>query len=291
MKNVESCPLCGVEDSTEVSAYSELIRLPEGYSVKKCDNCELLRLSPAPNQGESNEHYRQSEYYSADEYNKRAAQKTPFFMERLNFIDNYISRDKILDLGCAGGDFLVVAKAIGWDVCGVEPTQKLAKSAKDKVGKKIFSSLEEAIEQNVKVNCVHSNHSFEHVQNPYQVAMAVSNVLIDGGLFCMEVPHQFGSWQDNLKLVTYKMLGKNIADKLFSEPVDTLHHTFFYTPKTLTNILSKAGFSVEFISTVNTANYQLPFPSLMRKVSYYILDHLFSLFKKGPVIVCVARKS
>lgn len=291
MKDVENCPVCGAKDSSVMNTYSEILRLPAQYLVKKCDHCELLRLSPLPNQNQSNEHYNQSQYYSADEYNKRAERKIPVFMARLRFIDNYIGRDKILDLGCAGGDFLSVAKKIGWDVFGVEPTEKLAKSAEDKVGKKIFSSLEEAIRLNVKVNCVHSNHSFEHVGNPYQVANAVSNVLVDGGVFCIEVPHQFGNWQDRIKSVAYKVLGKDIANKVFSVPVDSLHHTFFFTPKTLVNILNRTGFSVEFISTINPANYQLPFPSLIRKVSYYLLDHLFSLFRKGPVIVCIARKS
>ena len=86
MRKDESCTVCGCIESTEINVYSEILRLPPKYSIRKCDSCSLIRLSPIPNQDESNEHYKSSEYYSADEYRTRAETKIPVFMARLNFI-------------------------------------------------------------------------------------------------------------------------------------------------------------------------------------------------------------
>ena len=75
-----------------------------------------------------------------------------------------------------------------------------------------------------------------------------------------------------------------------ANPADPLHHTYFYSPKTLKNILVSAGFTVEYMSTINKSNYKIH-KSFIKKITYFFLDYLFSFFNKGPVIVCVARKN
>jgi len=289
MSITEKCTVCSSEESSVKSLYSKLLRLPEIYSIKECGDCNLIRLSPTPDQDESSKHYDDSEYYSPDIYKKRAKIRTPFFLKRLAFISKYTNGKKILDFGCGGGDFLSIAKDLGYDCFGVEPTIKLAQSAKEKIGERIFGSLSKTIESGIKFNCVHSNHSFEHVLNPYAVSTNVSKVLVDDGIFILEVPHQFTSWQDQIKLILYKVLGRKISNKILTKPVDSLHHNYFYTPKTLKNILVSTGFMVVYISTINKAHYKNHKP-FIKKITYFLIDHFFSFFDKGPVIVCVAKK-
>ncbi len=287
------CPVCEEMNYNFLPTHSRSIHLPSPFSIIKCNECGLVRLYPRPTSKDYEKHYSESNYYSQKEYSGRAKAKNSVFEDRLTNIECYIAKKnnkKILDFGCAGGDFLVVAKKRGWGTVGIEPTLALAEKAKLQVGNKIFKSLRIANKNIGLVDCVHSNHSFEHVQDPLKVANYFSSLLRPEGILSIEVPYQFGSWISFVKLTLYKLCDLKILLRVSKKPVDMLHHTYFYTPKTLCLILEKAGFEIEFISTINKSYYKSKLLSPVKRYLYKYGDRIASYFNRGQVIVCFARK-
>ncbi|OQW92727.1 MAG: hypothetical protein BWK78_00775 [Thiotrichaceae bacterium IS1] len=290
-----NCPVCGGTIYQKLEIHTLKLQLPSPYTVVYCTNCNIIRLDPQPTQLEYVEHYSDSMYYSSQQYEQRANMKIPIFHARMNLIESFSEKAEgtrnILDLGCAGGHFLKVAKDRGWTPIGIEISPVLASYATRYVGCQIFSSMND-VANNLKItmDVIHSNHSLEHISNPYEIVKEAFFLLKPGGILVVEVPYEFGSWRDIIKLSLIRILGHLVASKFFSPPVDSLHHTYFYTPTTIQLLINKAGFIIEYLSTVNPAYYQTGLFSTTKRIGYRFFDTIASFINRGPVIVCVARK-
>lgn len=64
-ENVESCPLCGSEDSKFLFwNYDRLHLLPGKFGLVRCSNCTLVRLTPRPIPEKLGFYYPEDDYYS-----------------------------------------------------------------------------------------------------------------------------------------------------------------------------------------------------------------------------------
>jgi len=97
----------------------------DGASIVKCDDCGLVRQETRPLAAAA---IYDSDYYATD--NPKGGYANYFldsdvnrrtFRDRIRAIEQrYGRRGRLLDVGCALGDFLLEAKTAGWDVEGVE---------------------------------------------------------------------------------------------------------------------------------------------------------------------------
>jgi 2-polyprenyl-3-methyl-5-hydroxy-6-metoxy-1,4-benzoquinol methylase len=294
MNNSVTCPSCSTTEFEIQKLPSILLQLPDKFKISKCKCCELIQLLPRPTIDDYELHYKESQYYSPEDYNARANKRIPIFKARLEDIEKYIGKKenrKIIDYGCAGGHFLKEAIQSGWTTIGIEYTDKLAENARSLTGNDSVYKELSAIKDKIKVDVVHSNHVFEHLPDPLTTAKEIHSVLQHDGILFIEVPHQFSSWIDLVKLSLIRCLGEKIAFKFFKSGVDSLHHTFFYSPKTLKEILVKSGFSIIYCSTFNPAYYKKSSSILgIKRIPYYFMDKLFSFITRGGNIICVAKK-
>ncbi len=293
MNNSSTCPVCEIDSFSLLEMPSKLLQLPDGFKIGKCKSCDLVQLVPRPTIDDYEMHYDKSDYYSPEEYNDRANKRVPIFMSRLREIDEFIGQKdnvKILDYGCAGGHFLQAASEYGWEPVGVEYTDKLAEHARNLVfGSTIFK--ETVLIKEEQVDVVHSNHVFEHLPNPLSAAKEAYRILKPNGILFIEVPYQFGSSIDIVKLNMIGLLGEKMAFRFLRSSVDPLHHTYFYTPKTLSKILQKAGFDIIYKSTFNAAYYKKMSSILgVKRIPYYVIQKLSSMANRGGSVICVARK-
>lgn len=109
-----ACNNCGSNE------YRELISRPDQQSIVECSHCGLAFLERVPT--EENIHLLYSkEYYSnriygyiGHYYNER---KKYMFIPRLDWVSRTAlvgNEKKLLDIGCADGEFLEYAKKVGW---------------------------------------------------------------------------------------------------------------------------------------------------------------------------------
>jgi 2-polyprenyl-3-methyl-5-hydroxy-6-metoxy-1,4-benzoquinol methylase len=150
---------------------------------------------------------------------------------RLDLIRQLKPSGKLLEVGCARGDFLSVAGEY-FDVSGVEPNPELAEFAS-----RIAPIHRDVIEQTPwrDFDIVASFHVVEHVHSPRSFIGAAAERLKPGGLLAIETP--------NIDSLPFKVL-KARWRQFIPE------HYFFFTPKTITRVLSDCRLRVESVTTI-----------------------------------------
>lgn len=128
------CPICG-RDSTIKTVYNNVY---DNKKLLKCLDCGLFFVWPVPLEKELGDIYTK-EYYNAWSIDSLGAEglskmKRFTFGAILDIIARFKHPGAILDIGCAFGDFLNVAREREWDVYGVEFSPYAAQEARRKLG-------------------------------------------------------------------------------------------------------------------------------------------------------------
>ena len=147
----KTCCLCKCSEFESLPEQTSLLELTTPYEIVCCIHCGLMRLHPQPSLSEYKEHYAESDYYDPAVYDNRAAIRKPLFEGSLDQFQKNAKFDAVqdqimLDLGSAGGHFLLAAQQRGWRGIGVEISKPLAQSARDRYGLDIYDSLDEVKE-------------------------------------------------------------------------------------------------------------------------------------------------
>lgn len=127
-----ACPACNNEEMTYVYK-----KLQAKRGLLKCDFCGLSFVWPKPI---FNEHVYSKEYYEAWSLKELGHEglvkmKHATFDRLFDIISRYKNSGSLLDIGCAFGHLLDVAKRRGWDGYGIEVSEFSANEAKNKIGR------------------------------------------------------------------------------------------------------------------------------------------------------------
>ncbi len=174
------CDLCG-SDSTRVLYRQKDFRFridETRWNVVLCRSCRLGYLNPRPTVAEIGRYY-PKHYYAA----RAAAQ------QRYRRQAGYVHRPpgRLLDIGTARGDFLVVMREQGWDVVGIEPFEN-AKNPHDLPIHRIpFPDGCEQIDGTFDV--ITAWAVFEHLHRPADAFEACERLLRPAGQLIVQVPN------------------------------------------------------------------------------------------------------
>ncbi len=222
-----ACNLCGSERQTAVYAMPDRRYFREEFfTVTECDECGLGFVNPRPTIAEM------QKYYPAEYYRKPRTKSHEGYLRRrftaqasfLTQLEGGNGRRKILDVGCANGDFPRFMAARGWDVEGVEISESSDRIKDFRVHTQEF--------QDIPVNeptydAVTAWAVLEHVHDPMAQFKKASRVVKKGGLFVFLVQNF-----------------ESIASRnLFCE--DVPRHLYFFTRGTVRQYLEKTGFALE----------------------------------------------
>jgi 2-polyprenyl-3-methyl-5-hydroxy-6-metoxy-1,4-benzoquinol methylase len=150
---------------------------------------------------------------------------------RLSLLQEYKSSGRLLEVGCARGDFLKAARKT-FDVFGVEPNPELASESSH-----IAPLFEDVVERAPwkDFDVVASFHVIEHVDSPQSFIRAMSERLKPGGLLVIETP--------NIASLPFRLM-KSRWRQFIPE------HYFFFDPKTIARLLRDHGLEVRSVGTV-----------------------------------------
>jgi 2-polyprenyl-3-methyl-5-hydroxy-6-metoxy-1,4-benzoquinol methylase len=197
-----SCNLCGADD------YKVLCtpKTTDG-PVVQCRACGLVYVNPrlkgylfdGPDSSEWLEEYQalveKFHMISPDQAEDSERTKRQCFRDRLRRIRAMKGDGRLLDVGCATGIFLDMARAQGFQVFGVEPTPYLAAEASARLGLDVYAgTLERANLPALSFDVVTLFHVIEHVSSPLNLLTEVHRILKPGGLLCLETPSVDGLW-------------------------------------------------------------------------------------------------
>jgi len=190
--------------------------------VVQCRQCGLAFVNPRPRFEEMGKYY-PPDYYqkefveNRERHQKRYAREARYLRE----IEERGGPRRLLDVGCANGDFPRFMAARGWSVEGEEVSQS-ASPIRDFV---VYSQPFPDIPVEMPTyDAVTAWAVLEHVHHPMAYFQKAAKVLKPGGIFVFLVPN-FDS------LASRHLFGEDIP-----------RHLFFFTRETVKQYLQKTGF-------------------------------------------------
>lgn len=279
-KEVVSCLLCGKNEADAIFKFQDL-------KIVRCRNCRFMYQNPR-------DRYIIDCNNSDDCYQGYINATVPRKMLFNSKFDEFLSHrkpGKILDIGCAAGQFLMIAKERGWQTAGID----VAKSACDYLIKqgysKIFNgTLEDVNFQDEEFDAVHMNHVFEHIHWPQAFLKEIHRILKPGGLIILEVPNE------SIFPYNYKMI--NIFRHKNTPPRSShKKHVSLFTCNTLKQFLIRQNFRPEVIRIEGFASKSRLLTPIFQNRSFIVKGLLllcrYQVDVKlgfGRYIVAVARK-
>jgi 2-polyprenyl-3-methyl-5-hydroxy-6-metoxy-1,4-benzoquinol methylase len=298
MMEITVCDLCKSDKSSPV------ISQPDRFSGKifafvKCSNCGLVYLNPRPSQTQLSAYYPQ-EYEAFDLTTNEGRLSTQGDIEKISnmqlaLVQKFIStRGRILDIGCATGNFINNAKDKGWEVTGIEFVEQAAETARQRYGLDVkHGSIETVNLQQGYFDVITLWDVLEHLPSPTTALDKCYQLLRPGGIVAFSIPNL-----DSFDRFLFKQswIGWDVP-----------RHLHLFSRTTLEHLLKAAGFDLidrrcifggkgTFLLSlknrwcepkqVKVINALYPFISVVlwpyRQISY--------LLAKGPIVHYVARK-
>jgi SAM-dependent methyltransferase len=290
MPETVCCPLCRRGSGTVESRKTRLLNLRGPYVICRCEACGFLFLNPRPTVDELSEMYASDPYYAKDNATRGAARRS-FYHARMERLERWRpKRGDMLGLGCLeGGYALEVARARGWRVAVVEFSPILADHARTALGLDVKVSdvwrLTPFLGRRFDVIV---SQSLEHVLDPRDTLAQCRDLLAPNGLLMLEVPNQFHSLIDLLKLAVVRIVGDR-AFRWFQRAIPFEFHTLYFTPATLRALLASEGFEVLALRTHLRA-HPLYLGNGWRRWLQGPIHTVGGLLNRGPCIEVIAAR-
>jgi len=239
------CNLCGAQEADLIyQGPDRMLGHPGSFPLVQCRRCGLIYQSPRPIDMAP---YYAGHYLPFEHRPRRrllprrqsapAATAVGAAGGYYNLLQLTTSRSsgRILDVGCATGDFLVAMDSAGWQVagCDLDPAaiarakERLPAAQRDQV---VAGPLETAGFAAESFDVVTLWHSIEHLPDPARMLREVHRILHPAGLLIVQTP----AW---LSLESQLWKG-------YWSGFDCPRHLFIFSARTLTCMLHKAGFAV-----------------------------------------------
>ena len=136
---------------------------------------------------------------------------------------------RLLDIGCGNGSFLVSAREAGWQVSGVEPDPKAADAARQRGVDVTVGTIDLLADESDCFDAITLSHVIEHVHEPKQLLQAVQRLLKPDGIVYIDTP--------NIQSHGAAIFKKNWRG------LETPRHLVMFNPASLTGLLYATGFA------------------------------------------------
>ena len=177
------------------------------------------------------------------------------YRDILHWVEEYRGPPgRFLDLGCAGGEFLQVARQKGWEPTGLDVSEAAVSEARRRCSERVILGDEEILlREGAQFELVHCGHTLEHMPDPATFLDKAHSLLVEGGHLVVEVPTYVNSFYFTLARLLRRGLGQKAARdaavlqglKVQSGPLlQAPYHLFEFNSRTLRKILENHGFQV-----------------------------------------------
>jgi len=197
---------------------------------------DFLKTSPQPKTEDL------PKYYESQDYISHTDEKRGLFSSLYQLVKKWSFQKKsklifsqnngigsLLDIGAGTGDFLKVAKEIGWQVQGMEPNKNAVKLASEK-GIELKCSLNDF--DGKQFDVITLWHVLEHIPNLEETIIKLSKLVKPNGTLIIAVP--------NFKSFDAKHYGK------FWAAFDVPRHLWHFSKKSIQKLFSE-NFELEKI--------------------------------------------
>lgn len=190
------CLICG-GTSAKPSLFGGHRYLGERYYRVRCTGCGFIYVAPTPApaalKAMYNDEYFANYYGGGDDvgYESSAEAGMGRASHVLSLVAPYVPKGALLDIGCAGGHFLRVAKARGYECLGIELNPQMAAHARRAFGLEVLEGSYESVElerSGRRFDVIYMGDSLEHLPDPRRALDRVGGLLTPGGVFVLNGP-------------------------------------------------------------------------------------------------------
>ena len=239
MINQIHCPLCKSELKTIFTTKDYLVS-GEKFDIVECSNCRLRKTNPFPDKEKI------GNYYESDAYISHAEESKGIFDSIYNMVRSYmlgrkrkivenssgIKQGSLLDIGCGAGHFLSSLKENGWDVKGVDASQKARELVKSQFDIDVITP-EDWFNSDETYDIITCWHSLEHVYDPWVYLEKIKTQLSADGVLIVASP--------NYESTDGNKYGADWA------AYDTPRHLYHFTPTSMEKIMFNNEFLIDEI--------------------------------------------
>ncbi len=226
------CNYCGGQNHSRLfeSSYPNIVR---------CSSCGLIFNSVMPSEEELADFYTEEYYKSKNSlergysnYLEDRGNIVKTARKRLKDIEKFKAGGSLLDIGCAFGFFLEVARERGWTGTGIEISQFAAEHAVRELHLNVINHNIESWEcQTRSYDIITMWDLLEHLRDPQGTLSKLASALKENGMLVLSTPDV-----DSLpaKIMKEKWLGWTLQNE----------HLYYFSYTTLERMLRSAGLVV-----------------------------------------------
>jgi 2-polyprenyl-3-methyl-5-hydroxy-6-metoxy-1,4-benzoquinol methylase len=238
-----------------------------------------LFTNPRPEAADLGRYYKSEEYISHSNSRRGIINKVYHRIRKRNhktkfsIIEREVNTGRILDIGCATGEFLAFMKERGWTCQGVEPDPEARAFAAENYGLEVLEedALNQFPEKSFEVITLW--HVLEHVPRLQERMKQLKRLLKPGGLLVIAVPN--AASYDAQKYGSYWA------------GFDVPRHLYHFSKESAVSLFEKQGFMCKEILPMKFDAYYVSLLSeKYRKSSLKILKAFFSGWRSN----CYARR-
>lgn len=152
-------------------------------------------------------------------------------------LPRFVPGGKALEVGCGSGYALNVLKRLGWEVNGIEMSQKASQAAKENYDIDVFcGEIADAPFERESFDYVHLSHVIEHLTDPVEELKNIAALMKPGGIIYIEAP--------NIDSYGQHKSGKHWLHW------DSPRHLYGFSPATIRKTVEKADLKIEKLTTL-----------------------------------------
>ena len=199
------------------------------HTIVKCRDCGLVYVNPHRKASAILHNY---EEVVDDLYVEEREGRVLTFQRHLRPLEELMPPApgrRLLDVGCHIGVFLEIAQERGWEAWGIEPSHWATREAQSRGLQVIEGTLDDAHLAGESFDVITLWDVIEHLTDPLRELKESHRILRKGGLICIHTM--------NIESPLARLMGSRW-------PWLMEMHLYYFSPRTLGEMLRKAGFTV-----------------------------------------------
>ncbi|MEM7819495.1 MAG: class I SAM-dependent methyltransferase [Candidatus Aenigmatarchaeota archaeon] len=225
---IVKCCICNSDN------YKNLYKIKRSdgtINIVKCKNCGHIYQNPRLSDNEIKKAYNKiKKFYRTMPRKTNIMSFNLLNNKRLEEIEKYANKGKVLDIGCSFGNFLNTAKKRGWETYGNDISKYISDFAKKKMKLNVFYGTIEQIKYPKEFfDTITLFDVIEHLPDPKKTLKECNRIMKKNGLLIIQTPA--------IDSIYAKIKGKNW--EYFG-----IQHLNYFSKKSLETLLKKTGFKI-----------------------------------------------
>lgn len=258
-----TCPVCGTCGGFPTLPYGGYHFAGRDMPLVRCDRCTMTFVVHGLSQENFSKIYNSDSYFDSDyagSVTKKYSENGPAMMKKADFalkrIRRFAKAGAILDVGCAGGHFLKVARdKYGFEARGIEVSRSMSEFGRREYGIDIQNALLRDLPREWRdFSVIYLGDVLEHIPDPRGELQEIHKRLGKAGIVALELPLSFNitlfGLAAALKNLLYGRFGRQYflpsplrANYIWKPP----YHIMMFNKKSISLLLERSGFDIVYL--------------------------------------------